>query len=172
MNKYRSGNWPEKADVDVLRTALMGSPVDDTFLQRALGAIEGLPTDTHPMTQFITGVLGAESSSEFADQYRKGTVNKETLWQPVLADGLHLVSDMYQLFNFTKKIRPTHLHLYMHPHFYIDMHGCIYVVFDVYMYVCIYVADYVCVYGCMYVCFNYACFCVRTCASYVCIQPC
>ncbi len=42
--------------------------------------LEGMPTDTHPMTQFSMGILALQRESIFARAYREGTPKAE-LWE-------------------------------------------------------------------------------------------
>jgi citrate synthase len=53
--------------------------------------IESLPIDTHPMTQYISGVLAMQTESEFAKAYRKG-ISKKDYWDYVYEDSMNLIA--------------------------------------------------------------------------------
>src|SRR5947209_3819215 len=42
-------------------------------------AIEALPIDTHPMTQFVIAIMALQTESKFAEKYAKG-MNKKDYW--------------------------------------------------------------------------------------------
>jgi citrate synthase len=53
--------------------------------------IDKLPVDTHPMTQFITGVLAMQTESVFAKAYAKG-INKKDYWEFVYEDSMNMIA--------------------------------------------------------------------------------
>jgi len=53
--------------------------------------IESLPMDTHPMTQYISGILAMQTESEFAKAYRKG-ISKKEYWDYVYEDSMNLIA--------------------------------------------------------------------------------
>lgn len=79
-------------EVESMRKAMLRTPVCRTITEEMITAVSAVPTDVHPMTQFIIGLLSAQSTSEFSHRYHQGTISKDTMWQPELADGLHMVS--------------------------------------------------------------------------------
>jgi len=54
-------------------------------------ALDGLPTDTHPMTQLSIGILAMQPTSVFATRYREG-MPKADYWEPTFEDSLNLVA--------------------------------------------------------------------------------
>ncbi len=54
-------------------------------------AIDRLPRDTHPMTQFSIGVLALQTESTFAKAYRDG-INKKEYWDPMYEDAMTLIA--------------------------------------------------------------------------------
>ena len=54
-------------------------------------AIDALPKDTHPMTQFSVGIVAQQTESIFAAEYRKG-INKMDYWKPVYEDTMNLLA--------------------------------------------------------------------------------
>lgn len=53
--------------------------------------IDKLPVDTHPMTQFITGILSMQTESVFAKAYAKG-INKKDYWEYVYEDAMNMIA--------------------------------------------------------------------------------
>src|SRR5215813_4107545 len=45
-------------------------------------AIEALPIDSHPMTQFVVAIMALQTESKFADRYAKGMAKKD-YWEAV-----------------------------------------------------------------------------------------
>lgn len=54
-------------------------------------ALDSLPVETHPMTQFVVGVMALQTESQFAKQYAKG-VNKKDYWSYVFEDSMNLIA--------------------------------------------------------------------------------
>ena len=76
----------------MMREVLCGDVKEEAPVElQMLACVDATPKTLHPMTQYIIGVLGAQSTSALAAQYREGLLNKDNMWQPVLADGFHLV---------------------------------------------------------------------------------
>jgi len=53
--------------------------------------IDALPMHTHPMTQFVSGIMALRTESEFAKAYRKG-INKSEYWDPTYEDAMNLIA--------------------------------------------------------------------------------
>lgn len=53
--------------------------------------IDALPKTTHPMTQFVTGIMALRTESEFQIAYRDG-INKKDYWQPTYEDVMNLIA--------------------------------------------------------------------------------
>src|ERR1700741_2339568 len=53
--------------------------------------IEKLPIDTHPMTQFVVGIMAMQTESLFAKAYAKG-INKKDYWDYVYEDSMNLIA--------------------------------------------------------------------------------
>ncbi len=53
--------------------------------------IDALPKDTHPMTQFVTGIMALRTESEFQKAYHDG-INKKEYWQPTYEDVMNLIA--------------------------------------------------------------------------------
>lgn len=54
-------------------------------------AIEALPIDSHPMTQFVVAIMALQTESKFADRYAKG-MNKKDYWEAVFDDSMDLIA--------------------------------------------------------------------------------
>jgi citrate synthase len=54
-------------------------------------AMDRLPRDMHPMTQFSIGVMALQSESIFAKAYREG-INKKEYWDPMYEDAMTLIA--------------------------------------------------------------------------------
>lgn len=54
-------------------------------------AIEALPIDTHPMTQFVIAIMALQTESKFAEKYAKG-MNKKDYWEAVFDDAMDLIA--------------------------------------------------------------------------------
>lgn len=54
-------------------------------------AIEALPKDTHPMTQFVIAIMAMQTESKFAERYAKG-MNKKDYWEAVFDDSMDLIA--------------------------------------------------------------------------------
>ncbi len=53
--------------------------------------IDALPLHTHPMTQFVVGVMAAQTESIFAKKYAEG-VNKKDYWSHTYEDSMNLIA--------------------------------------------------------------------------------
>jgi citrate synthase len=56
-------------------------------------ALDALPRDAHPMTQFSTGILAMQTESVFAKKYREG-VQKQDYWMYLLEDTNKLLANL------------------------------------------------------------------------------
>jgi len=54
-------------------------------------AIEALPKDSHPMTQFVVAIMALQTESKFAAKYSKG-LNKKDYWDAVFDDSMDLIA--------------------------------------------------------------------------------
>ena len=53
--------------------------------------IEALPVSTHPMTQFVVGIMALQTESQFSKLYAKG-MNKKDYWEAVFDDSMDLIA--------------------------------------------------------------------------------
>ncbi|HRH47524.1 MAG TPA: citrate (Si)-synthase, eukaryotic [Panacibacter sp.] len=54
-------------------------------------AIDALPLNTHPMTQYVVGVMALQTESYFAKQYAEG-MNKKDYWEATFDDAFALIA--------------------------------------------------------------------------------
>lgn len=54
-------------------------------------AIEALPKDSHPMTQFVVAIMALQTESKFAARYARG-MNKKDYWEAVFDDSMDLIA--------------------------------------------------------------------------------
>ncbi|MEO5674292.1 MAG: citrate (Si)-synthase [Chitinophagales bacterium] len=54
-------------------------------------ALDRLPKETHPMTQFAVGILALQTESNFARAYRSG-ISKKEYWDPMYEDTMTLIA--------------------------------------------------------------------------------
>jgi citrate synthase len=54
-------------------------------------AIDALPLATHPMTQFVVGIMAAQTESIFAKKYAEG-VSKKDYWSHTYEDSMNLIA--------------------------------------------------------------------------------
>lgn len=59
----------------------------------AIDILKAIPKDTHPMTQFSTGILSLQKDSVFAKQYAEG-LSKMEYWDPVYEDVMNLLAKL------------------------------------------------------------------------------
>jgi citrate synthase len=53
--------------------------------------IEALPISTHPMTQFVVGIMALQTESQFSKKYSQG-LNKKDYWEAVFDDSMDLIA--------------------------------------------------------------------------------
>ncbi len=53
--------------------------------------IEALPIDTHPMTQFVVGIMALQTESTFTKRYADG-LNKKDYWDAMFDDSIDLIA--------------------------------------------------------------------------------
>jgi len=54
-------------------------------------AIEALPKDSHPMTQFVIAIMALQTESKFAEKYAEG-LNKKDYWESIFDDSMDLIA--------------------------------------------------------------------------------
>ncbi len=58
--------------------------------------IDALPMHTHPMTQFVAGIMALRTESEFQKAYRAG-ISKSEYWDPTYEDAMNLIARLPRL---------------------------------------------------------------------------
>lgn len=83
-----TGKVPSKEQADALSAELRSrASVPDHVFK----TIDALPVNSHPMTQFSTGVMALQVQSEFQKAYEKG-IHKTKFWEPTYEDCLNLIA--------------------------------------------------------------------------------
>lgn len=59
-------------------------------------SVDALPLETHPMTQFVVGIMAMQTESIFAKKYAEG-VNKKEYWSYYYEDSMNLIARLPQL---------------------------------------------------------------------------
>ncbi|MGE0569138.1 MAG: citrate (Si)-synthase, eukaryotic [Bacteroidia bacterium] len=73
--KYISNEWMKRSNVP----------------KHVFDVLEKLPVDTHPMTQFVVGIMAMQTESEFAKAYAKG-ISKKEYWDYAYEDSMNLIA--------------------------------------------------------------------------------
>ncbi|HRI28162.1 MAG TPA: citrate (Si)-synthase [Chitinophagales bacterium] len=85
-----TGDLPTPEDVALVTAEWQKrSPVP----AEVFAALDALPTDTHPMTQFSIGIMALQNQSVFAKAYEVG-INKSDYWDPTYEDTMNLIAKL------------------------------------------------------------------------------
>lgn len=84
-----TGELPSQETVDALSADWLARA--KKMPDHAYKAIDGLPQDAHPMTQFVVGVMALQTESIFAKKYAEG-VNKKDYWEYIYEDSMNLIA--------------------------------------------------------------------------------
>ncbi len=87
------GEVPTANDVEQISNA-MGRR--SQIPRHVFNAIDQLPLETHPMTQFVTGIVAMQTESNFAKAYKKG-INKKDYWLYTFEDVANLIARLPRL---------------------------------------------------------------------------
>lgn len=82
------GELPAEEEVSALSAAWARRSHVPTHV---FSAIDALPVSSHPMTQFVVGIMALQTESHFAKAYAKG-INKKDYWEYVLDDSMDLIA--------------------------------------------------------------------------------
>jgi citrate synthase len=82
------GEIPTEAEVNWLSEEWMRrGEIDPSVFQ----TLDSLPADTHPMTQFVVGIMAMQNDSIFARRYAEG-MSKTEYWDAVYEDAMNLIA--------------------------------------------------------------------------------
>lgn len=59
-------------------------------------AIDALPVDAHPMTQFVVGIMAMQTESQFSKKYAEG-MNKKDYWSYAYEDSMNCIAKLPQV---------------------------------------------------------------------------
>lgn len=82
------GELPTEEDVAYISSAWARRSHVPTHV---FSAIDALPVTSHPMTQFVTGIMALQTESNFAKAYARG-MNKKDYWEHVMDDTMDLIA--------------------------------------------------------------------------------
>lgn len=82
------GELPSQDDVNFITTEWTKR---NNVPKHVFDVIEALPADTHPMTQFVVGIMAMQTESLFAKAYAKG-INKKDYWDYMYEDSMNLIA--------------------------------------------------------------------------------
>ncbi|MBK9958045.1 MAG: citrate (Si)-synthase, eukaryotic [Chitinophagaceae bacterium] len=82
------GNLPTAEDVQHVTNVLQRR---SHVPSHVFATIEALPISTHPMTQFVVGIMALQTESEFAKKYAKG-MSKKDYWEATFDDAMILLA--------------------------------------------------------------------------------
>lgn len=82
------GDIPTQEEVEWLSNQFS---VRATVPAHTFAMLDSLPTDTHPMTQFILAITSMQTGSVFAQRYAEG-MSKLDYWDPVYEDTLNIIA--------------------------------------------------------------------------------
>ena len=83
-----TGGLPSESDVRAITAEWRAAETLPDPVKRALDA---LPADTHPMTQFSIGILAMQRESKFAQCYRDGKMTKDEQWKTAFDDSMAIL---------------------------------------------------------------------------------
>ena len=107
------GELPTEDDVHHVTAVLQRRSHVPTHV---FNTIDSLPLHTHPMTQFVVGIMALQTESQFAKRYAAG-MNKKDYWEAVFDDSLDLIARLPQIaayiyrrkYKFGSQIQPNGL---------------------------------------------------------------
>lgn len=82
------GELPKEEDVHHVTSVLQRR---SHVPNHVFDTIEALPVTTHPMTQFVVGIMALQTESQFAKKYAAG-LNKKDYWEAVFDDSMDLIA--------------------------------------------------------------------------------
>jgi citrate synthase len=82
------GELPTEEDVQHITSVLQRRSHVPTHV---FHTIEALPLNTHPMTQFVVGIMALQTESQFAKKYAAG-MNKKDYWDSIFDDCMDLIA--------------------------------------------------------------------------------
>ncbi|MFT4203457.1 MAG: citrate (Si)-synthase, eukaryotic [Chitinophagaceae bacterium] len=84
------GELPTKEDVTELSELIKSRKEVPAHV---FATIDALPVSSHPMTQFVTGIMALQTESKFAKAYNQG-INKKDYWDVAFEDSIDLIAKL------------------------------------------------------------------------------
>jgi len=88
-----TGELPSKSDVENLTKDWVERSKVPAHVFKVL---DSFPVDSHPMTQFVSGVMALQTDSIFSKQYAEG-MNKKDYWDAAYEDAMNLIARLPQV---------------------------------------------------------------------------
>ncbi len=85
-----TGEMPSAADVNALSADWRSRAKVPAHVFKT---IDALPIETHPMTQFVVGIMAMQTQSQFAKKYSEG-INKKEYWSFIFEDTMNLIAGL------------------------------------------------------------------------------
>lgn len=85
-----TGELPSEADVQELSADWAKR---SKVPAHVLKTIDALPVETHPMTQFVIGIMAMQTDSQFSKKYSEGIAKKD-YWSYVYEDSMNLIAKL------------------------------------------------------------------------------
>lgn len=82
------GELPSDEDANVITSILQRRSHVPNYV---FDTIESLPIGSHPMTQFVVGIMALQTESKFAKQYAAG-MSKKDYWEATFEDSMDLIA--------------------------------------------------------------------------------
>lgn len=86
-----TGDVPTDAQASALNKELQ-KRANPEAIATAKKALDALPTNMHPMSQFVIGTMALQHYSKFASAYAAGKANKTNYWELALEDSLDCIA--------------------------------------------------------------------------------
>lgn len=92
-----TGEIPSDKEVEALSLDWLRRVEKNPLPEYVLNAIDSFPKSLHPMSQFSAVILMLQNKSEFASQYKSGTLKKQNYWNATFEDVNNLISLLPQI---------------------------------------------------------------------------
>lgn len=88
-----TGELPTADDVEAVRKDWVGR---SKIPAHVFKTVDALPVETHPMTQFVVGIMALQTESQFAKKYAEG-MNKKDYWNYAYEDSMTLIARLPEI---------------------------------------------------------------------------
>lgn len=85
-----TGSIPSETEVSALTTEIH-SRFDPVMVDKVAKVLNAMPSNTHPMTSYVVGIMTLQTNSKFAAAYAQG-MSKKQYWEYALEDTMDLMT--------------------------------------------------------------------------------